>query len=195
MRKMREAQVDEFHKKQEIKRKEIKQKQKDPSKETAGTQHLIDAARSTHETSERLLNAANTIGDDRLMQSALVLEETAEIMQSMADRDELKLLDSLIDTDYVVVSTAVQYDLPIEDGFDEVHKSNMTKNSCAAWKTGDRGKGRGYRPPSLWPLLTRRRTLRALSQLSRFISVLSKTCVRVHGTQPQTIEQKEEGER
>jgi len=93
--------------------------------------------------------------DLRLMRGHLIDEESGELHQGLAERDEVKTLDALADLLYVVVGTAVSYGLPLDRAFYEVHKSNMTK----AVKAGGeddlrcRNKGASYVPPDLKHLL------------------------------------------
>ena len=92
-------------------------------------------------------------GDDRATRAHLILEETAEILHALADKDELELLDGLCDLVYVTLGTAVAYRLPFEEGFDEVHRSNMTKPVGDA-KTDPRLRNKdGYEPPKLREIL------------------------------------------
>lgn len=82
--------------------------------------------------------------DLRMLRSHLILEEVGELMIELAKRKEAKALKETVDAIYVLYGLAVAFDLPVEAAFDEVHASNMTKNSEANARTGDRGKGEGY---------------------------------------------------
>ncbi len=84
-------------------------------------------------------------GDQRLFRAHLILEEVSELLEELANRDEVKCLKELADVLYVVIGTAVAFDLPIDEAFEEVHSSNMTKGAAAGTHDGDRGKGEGYR--------------------------------------------------
>lgn len=84
-----------------------------------------------------------------LMRLGLMLEEVGEWAQAAASGDVEKATKELADLLYVVLGTAVTFALPVDEAFDEVHKSNMTKSSAAAAKDGNRGKGDGFVPADL----------------------------------------------
>ena len=83
----------------------------------------------------------------------LMTEELAEAFDAMIAGDELQLLDALADLCYVVIGTATTFSLPLPEAFDEVHRSNMTKGAAAHDHAGDKGKGAGFSPANLKPIL------------------------------------------
>lgn len=119
-----------------------------PPNNTTG-QLLRQAADSTEQLSSWLKANFKATGDQRALRAELMLEELSEVLQALQDRDELELLDGLADLMYVTVGTGVKFDLPVEDAFQEVHRSNMTKGAAAAAHSGDKGKGEGYSPADL----------------------------------------------
>jgi len=54
---------------------------------------------------------------------------------------------------YITAGTAALFDLPLDKAFEEVHRSNMTKNKNALNKTGDKGKDENYQPPNIEKIL------------------------------------------
>lgn len=98
--------------------------------------------------------------DPKLIELRLKLidEEITEMFDEVVDRfgnsfnpkqiDKVKLTKEMADVIYVVCGMAVTFGLPLDEVFEEVHKSNMTK-------TGDKRedgkvlKGPDYRPPQL----------------------------------------------
>lgn len=58
---------------------------------------------------------------------SLMLEEMGEVVEAVLDNDVVSLSDGLADLIYVVCGTAVAYGIPLDEIFDEVHSSNMTK--------------------------------------------------------------------
>lgn len=99
-----------------------------------------------------LMIAARNAGDSRLIRGHLVLEETGEFLEALAKQDEVAALDALCDLLYVVFGSGLVLDLPLLEGFEEVHKSNMSKRP----PKGDvraQDKGAGYRPPNLQAVL------------------------------------------
>jgi predicted HAD superfamily Cof-like phosphohydrolase len=100
--------------------------------------------------------------DERYNRLHLILEETAELAAALAtgcdpNDDESRLnyetavLDALADLTYVVFGSAVAFDLPLANGFSEVHASNMTKEKQPTDPSAHRvrAKGPNYRPPNL----------------------------------------------
>lgn len=94
--------------------------------------------------------------DKRFIRAHLMIEELGELMQALADCDELGALDALADLLYVVLGTAVTLDLPVVEAFEEVHRSNMTKRRQSTDAHGERvrDKGPGYDPPDLARILS-----------------------------------------
>lgn len=93
--------------------------------------------------------------DDRLLRAHLILEETAEAIKGLAIRDEVELLDGLADSIYVLVGTAVAFDLPLPEAFKEVCWSNMTKDTRRDTVADIRlrKKGDSFQPPKLKQIL------------------------------------------
>lgn len=125
----------------------------------AGTQQLKIAAAAINAIAQQWCNGTvnsdvsntPTTHDTRLLRAHLVLEEAAEMLEALADRNQVGLLDALADLQYVVSGTAVAFKMPLGLAFEEVHRSNMTKEVKAG---GDkdvrcRKKGENYRPPNL----------------------------------------------
>ena len=83
--------------------------------------------------------------DPRYLRCHLHAEECAEFMAACSAGDEELAMDALTDLLYVVVGTAVMFGWPLDEMFDEVQKSNMTKQP----RTGPRlrDKGQDYVPP------------------------------------------------
>lgn len=87
----------------------------------------------------------------------LILEELGELCAALHAGDQREALDAVVDLAYVVIGTATQLDLPFDAGFDEVHRSNMTKSSSAARHAGDKGKGPSFSPANLEAILEQHR--------------------------------------
>lgn len=93
--------------------------------------------------------------DERFSRMHLIFEESGELAKAMAEGDIEGVLDALCDLLYVVLGTSVAFDLPLVEGFNEVHRSNMTKekqsDDVAAHRI--RKKGPNYSPPHLARIL------------------------------------------
>lgn len=116
--------------------------------------NLLVADKNLSALADQLIkNAAEMSQDtDAAVRAHLIVEEVSELMTALTDGDEVTLLDALVDLLYVTVGTAVTYGLPLAEGFNEVHRSNMTK-SVEQSRPGHPGKGDGYSPPNLSSLL------------------------------------------
>jgi predicted HAD superfamily Cof-like phosphohydrolase len=82
----------------------------------------------------------------------LILEELGEYAEAAEARDIVKIADAIADMLYVVLGTAVVHGIDVQPIFDEVHRSNMTKDQLdPVTKKG--GKCPGYEPPRIAELL------------------------------------------
>jgi len=97
--------------------------------------------------------------DRRVLRAHLMIEELGELLEAMANRNEVGALDALTDLTYVVFGTAVTLDLPLDEAFQEVHRSNMTKQKMSndPGKERIRDKGPNYVPADLDAILRRHR--------------------------------------
>lgn len=89
-------------------------------------------------------------GDPRVLRAHLLCEELSEVIGALMGGNRRDLLDGLADLLYVTLGTAITFDLPLAAAFDEVHRSNMTKNAALALGDPRVGiKGSDYKPPNL----------------------------------------------
>lgn len=87
-----------------------------------------------------------------------ILEEADEYLNAAHDGDLVGIADGLADLLYIVLGTCVVHGIDIQPIFDEVHRSNMTKDRLdPVTKKG--GKGPGYEKPDLAPILLVQRLL------------------------------------
>jgi predicted HAD superfamily Cof-like phosphohydrolase len=120
--------------------------------------HVAFVAEEMRDVSEEMLTSSDVV-QQRL---SLMLEEMAEICETMNEIREsrasvaqrVELADGLADLIYVVIGTAVAFGIPIDAVFNEVHRSNMTKNVCnEPLLKGKVSKGAGYSPPQIAKIL------------------------------------------
>lgn len=99
-------------------------------------------------------NMTHTAGDlpSRL---SLALEEMAEWTEAHTTGDLVAVADAWGDRVYVLLGDAVATGLPGTAIFDEVHRSNMSKDFGRATDTGKGVKSDRFIPPDLAKLLTR----------------------------------------
>ena len=138
-------------------------------------QKVWDSSGSDAKTQEKEANALHSLGKHltalangmyslgrqskektvRCMRMGLLLEELGELAIGLSRRNELEVLDALGDLDYVVQGCATAWDLPLDEAFWEIHRSNMTKGSGACKDGNDpsNGKGVDFSPPDLVRIL------------------------------------------
>ncbi len=90
-----------------------------------------------------------TAGNDLSARLALSLEETAEWIEAHLNRDLIAVADALGDRMYVLLGDAVAGGCPLNEVFDAVHVSNMTKVHGHLDWCGKALKGNEYQPPQL----------------------------------------------
>lgn len=117
---------------------------------------LRTASMAIHQLSDSCKKAYIATGksDERLNRAQLMLEEMAELLEAMLLRDPIQMADALADVLYVVYGTAVTYAVPVDEVFQEVHASNMTKR-VVDHAAGIKGKGESYRAPDIAAVLRR----------------------------------------
>jgi predicted HAD superfamily Cof-like phosphohydrolase len=94
--------------------------------------------------------------DSREMACALVEEEAAELRAAVEASDLVEIADAVADLLWVVIEAGLTYGIPIEEVFEEVRRSNLTKVDMAEPARNARGKivaGEGFSPPDLLPIL------------------------------------------
>lgn len=103
-------------------------------------------------------------GDLRIKCAQLIVEEVSELLEGIAECDEIKTLDALADCEFVIHGIATRLDLPLAQAFIEVCNSNLSKSLDHRMPGGDKAKGKGdeYQAPILGPILHEYRLLQAL---------------------------------
>lgn len=115
---------------------------------------IRDGLEAVGDLAEMLERYHDLLKDPRFLRMHLILEEAAEVCQAILAGDVIETTDGLCDLAYVTVGTAVSLNLPLAEGFDEVHSSNMTKRRVRSEDdVRFRGKGPNYRPPDLAPIV------------------------------------------
>ena len=85
----------------------------------------------------------------------LLNEELDELYDAYINNDLLAVYDALIDIDYVLKGTVIAFGMQnvFEAGFNEVHRSNMTKLIDMKFEKGKIIKGANYSAPNLKSIL------------------------------------------
>jgi predicted HAD superfamily Cof-like phosphohydrolase len=106
----------------------------------------------TVKQSEKLAKELLDVQDDACIRVHLIVEEGVhELAKALLEKDRVLVLDALSDLLYVLAGAAVVFDMPLEDGFNEVHNSNMTKMKMPSDPDARRlrDKGPNYKPADL----------------------------------------------
>jgi predicted HAD superfamily Cof-like phosphohydrolase len=122
-----------------------------------GTAELMsDLAEDVADIAQQL---EDHVDDPHLLRMHLVLEEVAEMFLAISKGDEVTAFDGLIDAMYVLFGVACVFDWPVQEGFVEVHNSNMTKEKQVddASAARVRKKGPNYRAPDVAKILKQHR--------------------------------------
>jgi predicted HAD superfamily Cof-like phosphohydrolase len=105
-------------------------------------------AKALASLARRTMVKAAASNDLLLSRAAMAMEELAEWLQAHGKGDLIAAADAWADRAYVLFGDAVAAGLPAAALFDEVHRSNMTKQPDPQ-RTGKAIKGPGYEPPDL----------------------------------------------
>ena len=93
----------------------------------------------------------------RELRIELIQEELEELSDAVADRDMIQIADALTDLLYVVYGAGHTFGLDLDECFQEVHRSNMSKlgeNGRPIYREdGKVMKGPGYFEPDLEGIL------------------------------------------
>jgi predicted HAD superfamily Cof-like phosphohydrolase len=92
---------------------------------------------------------APDISQHRTLRLRLIDEELRELRLGLINNSVVDVADALADLMYVVIGSALQWGIPLERVFAEVHRSNMTKGGGDKRADGKILKGPGYEPPDL----------------------------------------------
>jgi phosphoribosyl-ATP pyrophosphohydrolase len=116
---------------------------------------LVSIGDSLKALANKLEGPACTDSDKRWLRAHLLIEELGETIYAIGQGDEQETLDGLTDLLYVLLGTAVTFDLPLDRAFVDVHLSNMSKERQDTDPHGERvrDKGPGYQPPDLEKVL------------------------------------------
>ena len=95
--------------------------------------------------------------DTRELRLELIQEELEELSDAVADRDMIQIADALTDLLYVVYGAGHSFGLDLDECFEEVHRSNMSKlgenGRPIHREDGKVMKGPGYFEPDLEGIL------------------------------------------
>lgn len=87
------------------------------------------------------------------LRCALIKEESNELMAAAMGGDIVGAVDGVVDLVYVCIGAALAWGVDLEDIWDEVHSSNMSKEGGGTRPDGKLLKGPNYRAPDIARLL------------------------------------------
>lgn len=70
---------------------------------------------------------SNLSRDEMRLHLGLIEEELLELREALEDYDLVETFDALVDLKYVITGMGVHMGLPMDEGWAEVHSSNMSK--------------------------------------------------------------------
>jgi predicted HAD superfamily Cof-like phosphohydrolase len=97
---------------------------------------------------------------DRLLRQDLVAEEMEELYMAHMRMDIVGIADAIADAIYVLCGMAVAYGIPLNDVWNEVHRTNMTKegeNGPIYRADGKVLKPDSWKPPDIEGIISARR--------------------------------------
>ena len=91
----------------------------------------------------------------RELRESLILEELEEYLNAEDDDDIVGIADALADMIYVICGAALEYGIPLDKIYNEIHKNNMTKfdDGVKYREDGKIIKSKNYKPPDLKKIL------------------------------------------
>lgn len=90
---------------------------------------------------------------EALLALSFIDEERGELGRAISKDDLIETIDALGDMLYVIYGYLVRLGVDIEPIFEEIHRSNMTKNQYNSEDDGKITKGEQYSPPDIKSIL------------------------------------------
>ena len=102
----------------------------------------------------------------RKLRETLMKEELGELIDAMKKKNLVKIADGIVDLMVVTLGTANTYGLDVEEFFEEIHYSNMSKGDpeVIIRKDGKILKGKNWLPPELEPILAKQMKQKRLQE-------------------------------
>lgn len=90
---------------------------------------MFDMVMDFHEAFGQRIGRRPALPDmnERSLRMKLLQEEMREYTEAEADDNLVEIADALADIIYIACGTAVSYGIPLDELYDEVHRSNMAK--------------------------------------------------------------------
>lgn len=117
-----------------------------------GATSLLADVAAFHEACEVPIKTECAIVPERVeLRRDILREEWRETDEAMARGDMIELADGLADIIYVAVGTALEFGIPLDRVWAEVHRSNMAKRDPATGMVRRREDGKVLKPEGWTP--------------------------------------------
>lgn len=94
--------------------------------------------------------------DERVsLRMELIQEESTELLDALCIDDIVGIADGIADLIYVALGTALEYGIPIDEVWHEVHRTNMLKTGGATSESGKIMKPADWKSPDIFTILAR----------------------------------------
>jgi len=91
--------------------------------------------------------------DRRSLRAALIAEEASELQDAIETANLIEIADGIADLIYVAIGTALEFGIPLERVWEEVHRTNMQKVGGAIRADGKILKPEGWQAPQIAEIL------------------------------------------
>lgn len=119
--------------------------------------NYFNMVREFHETFNQPIGKTVGITSRAKLRTDILIEELNEYLQALNCCDIVEVADALADMVYIVCGTAVEFGIPFDDVFAEVHRANMSKimpdGTPLLREDGKVMKGPDYTPPNIKGIL------------------------------------------
>lgn len=119
--------------------------------------NYFEMVREFHETFKQPIGKTVGLTNRARLRTDMLTEEFDEYIEALADCDIVELADALADMVYIACGTAVEFGIPFDDVFAEVHRANMSKlmpdGTPLLREDGKVMKGPDYTPPNIKSIL------------------------------------------
>jgi len=108
---------------------------------------LLNDVRAFHEATDNpVLSTPTFVHERAFLRQRLLKEEWLETDAAIVNGDLVGVADGLADLIYVAVGTALEFGIPLDRIWDEVHRSNMAKIDPETGKVTKRTDGKVLKP-------------------------------------------------
>jgi predicted HAD superfamily Cof-like phosphohydrolase len=93
----------------------------------------------------------------KVLRKKLIVEEYEELLEALEADNLEEIADALVDLTYVGIGLGIEYGIPLDAVWAEIHRSNMRKLGGPKREDGKQLKPEGWRKPDIKAVLDRYR--------------------------------------